>query len=87
MMPAQDSAGPEGLSATTYDRQQCQIGFVHLGYGAFHRAHQAVFIDDYMQMSGDLRWGIAAINLRASESAAFEAAQNSANGYLLKTTY
>jgi D-arabinitol 4-dehydrogenase len=86
MIPAQDIAGPDGLSATTYDRGECQIGFVHLGYGAFHRAHQAVYVDDYMEKSGDLRWGIAAINLRPSESAAFEDAQATENGYLLKTT-
>ena len=50
-----------------YDRSACQVGVVHLGFGAFHRAHQAVYIDDYMDVSGDLRWGIAAVNLRGSE--------------------
>ena len=49
---------------TTYDKQQCQTGIIHIGYGAFHRAHQAVYIDDYMEKTGDLRWGIVAVNLR-----------------------
>ncbi len=49
---------------TTYDKQQCQTGIIHVGYGAFHRAHQAVYIDDYMEKTGDLRWGIVAVNLR-----------------------
>ena len=49
---------------TTYDRTECQTGIVHIGYGAFHRAHQAVYIDDYMEKTGDLRWGIVAVNLR-----------------------
>lgn len=34
------------------------IGIVHLGWGAFHRAHQAVYTEEAMAASGDLRWGI-----------------------------
>ena len=49
---------------TSYDKSDCQTGIVHIGYGAFHRAHQAVYIDDYMEKTGDLRWGIVAVNLR-----------------------
>ncbi len=49
---------------TTYDKSECQTGIVHIGYGNFHRAHQAMYIDDYMENSGDLRWGIVAVNLR-----------------------
>lgn len=86
MIPAQDTALTGKLHATGYDRKNCDIGFVHVGYGAFHRAHQAVYIDDYMELSGDLRWGIAAVNLRSSESQAFAEAQASENGYILKTT-
>lgn len=86
MMPAAAKTQDAPLVATTYDRADCAIGIVHLGYGAFHRAHQAVFIDDYMEKTGDLNWGVAAVNLRASESAGFEATQKTDNGYLLKTT-
>jgi mannitol-1-phosphate/altronate dehydrogenase len=74
--------------ATKYDRSSCQVGVVHLGFGAFHRAHQAVYIDDYMDVSGDLRWGIAAINLRASETAQFDVAKADIarhDGYYLKS--
>ena len=70
---------------TGYDREACEIGIVHIGYGAFHRAHQAVYLDDYMQQTGDLRWGIAAVNLRASESESFAQAAMGQNGYLLKS--
>lgn len=62
------------ISASQYDRDDCQPGVVHLGFGAFHRAHQAVYFDEYMERTHDLRWGIAAVNLRASESQAFSAA-------------
>ena len=64
---------PDPITATTYDRASCQIGVVHLGFGAFHRSHQAVYIDDYMETSGDLQWGIAAVNLRESEAEHFKA--------------
>ena len=47
-----------------YDKTECQTGIVHIGYGNFHRAHQAMYIDEYMRKTGDLRWGIVAVNLR-----------------------
>lgn len=73
------------MFSTSYDLNACKVGIVHIGYGAFHRAHQAVYVDDYMQKTGDLRWGIAAVNLRASESVAFAEASRAKNGYLLKS--
>ncbi|WP_447553296.1 mannitol dehydrogenase family protein [Vreelandella sp. EE22] len=43
-----------------------QIGVVHLGLGAFHRAHQAVYLERYRQRTGDTQWGVSAANLRRS---------------------
>ena len=40
------------LHKTNYDLANCKTGIVHLGYGAFHRAHQSVYIDDYMEKTG-----------------------------------
>lgn len=76
------------IKATDYDRHACDLGVVHLGFGAFHRAHQAVYLDDYMQVSGDLRWGIGAVNLRGSEAAHFQSAHDDVarhDGYFLKS--
>lgn len=76
------------ISATSYDRSSCEIGVVHLGFGAFHRAHQAVYLDDYMQASGDLAWGIAAVNLRGTETSQFQDAAFDVerhDGYYLKS--
>lgn len=47
-----------------YDRAQVKAGVVHLGIGAFHRAHQAVMFDDVLA-ADDLRWGIVAASLRS----------------------
>ncbi len=73
------------LKSSTYDRSGCGTGIVHLGFGAFHRSHQAVYIDRYMQDTGDLRWGIAAINLRSSDSRDFARDADAPEGYVLKT--
>lgn len=83
-----NTASQTQIAATQYDRSACAVGVVHLGYGAFHRAHQAVYIDDYMERTNDLRWGICAVNLRGSESAHFETARAEVannDGYFLKS--
>ncbi|MFG1497856.1 mannitol dehydrogenase family protein [Saccharospirillum sp. HFRX-1] len=42
------------------------IGIVHLGLGAFHRAHQAAYVQAYCDRTGDTGWGICAANLRSN---------------------
>ncbi|SDL28481.1 fructuronate reductase [Franzmannia pantelleriensis] len=42
------------------------VSIVHLGLGAFHRAHQAVYLERYRQRSGDDAWGICSANLRGN---------------------
>lgn len=39
-------------------------GIVHFGPGAFHRAHQADYVDRLLKV--DPRWGIAAVSLRSA---------------------
>ena len=83
-----NSATNSPVFATDYARSDCQVGVIHLGFGAFHRAHQAVYLDDYMNISGDLRWGIAAVNLRGSETDQFNTAEADVtrhDGYYLKS--
>ena len=45
-----------------YDRAAVDVGIVHIGPGAFHRAHQASFVDDLL--ARDPRWGICGISLQ-----------------------
>lgn len=42
------------------------IGIIHLGIGAFHRAHQAAFTQDAFAATGDDRWGICATTQRSA---------------------
>ena len=48
-----------------YDRARLQPGIVHLGIGAFHRAHQAVYTDTALA-GGDPGWGIVGASLRSA---------------------
>lgn len=48
-----------------YGRGGVATGIVHLGVGAFHRAHQAVFIDECLE-NGEHEWGIFGANLHSS---------------------
>src|SRR5688572_18579774 len=50
-----------------YDRGKVRVGIVHLGIGAFHRAHQAVYTDSALA-GGDNRWGILGVSLRSSDT-------------------
>ena len=56
---------PAGVARAGYDRASQRIGIVHLGLGAFHRAHQAVYTDDAMA-AGDRDWAIAGASLRSA---------------------
>jgi fructuronate reductase len=58
---------PQQVRKPQHDMAQLQTGIVHLGVGAFHRAHQAVYTDDVIQ-SGDWRWGIVGASLRAADT-------------------
>jgi len=57
---------PAEVERPGYDRSRVTAGVVHLGVGAFHRAHQAVVFDDLIR-SGDPRWGVRGASLRSPE--------------------
>lgn len=59
------AALPPGITTPSYDRSALGSGIVHLGLGAFHRAHQAAYTDAVLA-AGDLRWGITAASLRSA---------------------
>jgi fructuronate reductase len=50
-------------------------GVVHLGLGAFHRAHQALVFDALLQ-GGDQRWGVLGVAMRSTTLADALAAQD-----------
>ncbi len=57
---------PDGIQLPGYNRSALRPGIVHLGIGAFHRAHQAVYTDDALAHEfGD--WGIVGASLRSTD--------------------
>jgi fructuronate reductase len=58
---------PGQIRRPNYDRSGIGPGIVHLGIGAFHRAHQAVVIDDLLAR-GASDWGIVGASLRSSDT-------------------
>jgi fructuronate reductase len=57
---------PAGIARRAYDRTMLATGIVHLGLGAFQRAHQAVYTD--MLLASDPRWGILGVSLRSPDT-------------------
>lgn len=53
----------DGVARPTYDRTRLARGIVHVGLGAFHRAHQALYTEAVVAQ-GDLRWGVVGVSLR-----------------------
>lgn len=58
---------PAAVARPRYDRAALRTGIVHLGLGAFHRAHQAAYTEAVLA-SGDARWGTLAASLRSPDT-------------------
>lgn len=54
------SRAPAEVARPDYDPAGLSVGIVHLGIGAFHRAHQAVYTDDVLS-DGRHQWGICGV--------------------------
>lgn len=61
-----DITGPVSLPG--YEPSQHGVGIVHLGIGAFHRAHQALMTDAAIAADGG-DWRIVGVSLRSTEIA------------------
>ena len=65
MKPLSPHNLPEDIQTFSYDRDAVNIGIVHFGVGNFHRAHQAVYVEELLD-KGEAQWGIAGVSLRSS---------------------
>jgi mannitol 2-dehydrogenase len=45
----QANLGSLSIPVPGYDRSRLKVGIVHIGVGGFHRAHQAMYIDQLME--------------------------------------
>ena len=65
---------PAVVARPDYDMATLAVGIVHLGLGAFHRAHQAVYTDAVLPR--DPRWGICGVSLKTPHATVPLAAQD-----------
>ncbi|HEY6632746.1 MAG TPA: mannitol dehydrogenase family protein [Rhizobiaceae bacterium] len=61
------AALPSSVAVPTYDRASITPGIVHLGVGAFHRAHQAAYVDECLA-AGETGWGIVGASLKSASA-------------------
>jgi len=50
-----------------YDRNALRPGVLHIGVGNFHRAHQAVYLDDLFNTGSNFDWAIIGAGVRAAD--------------------
>ena len=53
----------------TYDRRLLHVRSVHIGVGGFHRAHQAVYLDDLLERGTLLDWGECGMGVLPQDAA------------------
>jgi fructuronate reductase len=73
---------PPEVRRPSYDPRSVGVGIVHLGLGAFHRAHQAVYADDVL--ARDPRWGICGVSMKTPRAIEPLAAQDGLYTLVLK---
>jgi len=59
---------PADIARPAYDRATLTPGIVHLGLGAFHRAHMAAYIDDLLGGDPAALWGIIGVSLKRPDT-------------------
>lgn len=75
---------PAAVARPAYDPSAVTVGILHLGLGAFHRAHQAVYTDDVL--AADPRWGICGVSLKTPRAIEPLAAQDGLYTLLTRTS-
>ena len=60
---------PKGVAAPKYERSDLRPGIFHIGVGNFHRAHQAVYLDDLFNAGRDHDWALIGAGVREPDIA------------------
>lgn len=81
---AASHTGAPAWTPPAVDPREVEVGIVHLGLGAFHRAHQAVHTEDAAAATGETRWGILGVTQRSARVAEQLAPQDGLYGVLTK---
>lgn len=81
----EDALEAVGIDVPAYDRGAVVPSVVHIGVGAFHRSHQAVYLDAVLA-AGDLGWGVCGVGILPGDVRARDAARAQDGLYTLVTT-
>lgn len=54
---------PAEVAVPSYDRSMIGSGIVHIGVGHFHRAHQALYLDDLLNRGDGHEWGVTGVGM------------------------
>lgn len=63
---------PPGVARPAYRRDRLSAGIVHFGVGNFHRAHQALYLDDLFNAGRDHDWAIVGAGVMPGDARARE---------------
>jgi mannitol 2-dehydrogenase len=58
---------PAGVAVPKYRRSDLRPGILHIGVGNFHRAHQAVYLDDLFNAGADHDWALVGAGVREAD--------------------
>jgi fructuronate reductase len=78
-----DAVGGD-VQRPSVDPRSTTVGVVHLGVGAFHRAHQAVFTEEAAAAAGEDHWGVLGVTGRSPRVAEQLTPQDGLYGVLTK---
>jgi mannitol 2-dehydrogenase len=69
LSPANLDSLDDRIATPEYDRSTVSVGIVHIGVGAFHRAHQAMYIDRLLNSGQGHEWGICGVGVLPGDRA------------------
>jgi mannitol 2-dehydrogenase len=58
---------PASVAVPNYRAAELRAGIVHIGVGNFHRAHQAVYLDDLFNAGSDRDWAVIGAGVRDAD--------------------
>ena len=61
------SSLPANVGVPNYRRDQLKAGILHIGVGNFHRAHQAVYLDDLFNAGEGHEWAMIGAGVREAD--------------------
>ena len=74
---------PAEVGAPSYDRSALVTGVVHIGVGAFHRAHQAMYLDRLLTTGQGDGWAVCGVGLLPGDAAVRDALREQDGLYTL----